>query len=227
MAVTGQQLEDAINPTLTVIDNWMRSRGLELSHQKSEARILSRRRAFIPPCLIPLRNEIRYLGVILDKRLTFAAHAITVATKAALSAAALSRLMPNIGGPAQRKRRLLASVVESQLLYAAPVWIPAIAEIAKTRAILIRPQSSAILRVIRSYPKEVRIFFMGLVFIFYSFHNAKFLEAEQSSLISFNVNYVVFKSALKHSSPFSLSFIKQSIYLYVKKINSKNLSFNC
>ncbi|KAL4131265.1 hypothetical protein QTP88_008602 [Uroleucon formosanum] len=41
MAVTGQQLKDAINPTLTAIDNWMRSRGLELSHQKNKAVILS------------------------------------------------------------------------------------------------------------------------------------------------------------------------------------------
>jgi len=95
MAVTGQQLEDAVNHTLTAIDDWMQSRGLELSHQKNEAVILSRRRAFIPPRLtisgrlIPLQNEIRYLGVILDKRLTFAAHADTVATKATRSAAAL------------------------------------------------------------------------------------------------------------------------------------------
>jgi len=156
-AVTGQQLEDAINPTLTAIDDWMQSRGLELAHQKSEAVVLSRRRAFVPPRLtvgghlIPLRNEIRYLGVILDKRLTFAAHASTVAAKATRSAAALSRLMPNIGGSAQWKRRLLASVVESQLLYAAPVWIPSVSEVARTRAILIRPQRTAALRVIRSY----------------------------------------------------------------------------
>lgn len=156
-AVTGQQLEDSINPTLTAIDVWMRSRGLGLAHQKSEAVVLSRRRAFVPPRLmvgghlIPLRNEIRYLGVILDKRLTFAAHASTVAAKAARSAAALSRLMPNIGGSAQWKRRLLASVVESQLLYAAPVWISSATRVARTRAILVRPQRTAALRVIRSY----------------------------------------------------------------------------
>ncbi|KAE9531508.1 hypothetical protein AGLY_010714 [Aphis glycines] len=155
--VSGQQLEDAINPTLTIIDDWMQSRGLELAHQKSEAVVLSGRRAFVPPCLtiggllIPLRNDIRYLGVTLDKRLTFAAHASTVAAKAARSAAALFRLMPNIGGSAQWKNRLLASVEESQLLYAAPVWIPSVTEVAKTRAILIRPQRTAALRVIRSY----------------------------------------------------------------------------
>jgi len=60
-----------LNPTLAAIDEWMRSRGLKLAHQKSEAIILSRRRVF----------------------------------------------MPNIGGPVQWKRRLLGTVVESQLLY--------------------------------------------------------------------------------------------------------------
>ncbi|KAL4143206.1 hypothetical protein QTP88_005564 [Uroleucon formosanum] len=59
--------------------------------------------------------------------------------------------MPNIGGPAQWKRRLLTSVVESQLLYAAPVWVPAIPEVTRTRAILICPLRSAALRVIRFY----------------------------------------------------------------------------
>lgn len=154
---TGALLEEAVNPTLVAIDGWMRSRGLELAHQKSEAIILSRRRAFVPPQLtvgghpIPLRDRLRYLGVILDKRLTFAAHVETVAGKAARSATALARLMPNVGGPVQWKRRLLNSVVESQLLYAAPVWIEAIAGVARTRTNLIRPQRTAALRTIRGY----------------------------------------------------------------------------
>lgn len=49
VARTGQLLEAAVNPVLQVIDDWMMSRGLKLAHQKSEAVILSRRRAFIPP----------------------------------------------------------------------------------------------------------------------------------------------------------------------------------
>jgi len=143
--VTGALLEEALNPTLAAIDEWMRSRGLKLAHQKSEAIILSRRRVFVTPQLtvgghpIPLRDSLRYLGVILDKRLAFAAHVNTVAGKAARSAAALARLMPNIGGPVQWKRRLLGMVVESQLLYATPVWIEAIADVSRTRASLIRP----------------------------------------------------------------------------------------
>lgn len=42
--------------------------------------------------------------------------------RAGKSAVTVVRLMPNIGGPSTAKRRLLASVAESRLLYAAPVW---------------------------------------------------------------------------------------------------------
>jgi len=51
--------------------------------------------------------------VILDKNLTFAPHVDTVMKKATRTAAALARLMPNINGLSQCKRRLLATVVES------------------------------------------------------------------------------------------------------------------
>jgi len=95
--------------------------------------------------------EYRYLGVILDRRLTFAAHINTVATKASRSAAALARIMPNINGPSQSKRRLLATVVESQLLYAAPVWCDTVAATVRTRGMLVRPQRAAALRVTREY----------------------------------------------------------------------------
>uniref|UniRef100_A0A2S2PN34 Retrovirus-related Pol polyprotein from type-1 retrotransposable element R1 2 n=1 Tax=Schizaphis graminum TaxID=13262 RepID=A0A2S2PN34_SCHGA len=153
-ALMGQLLEDLVNPTLQRIDDWMTNHGLELAHQKTEAVILSRRRAYVSPRLsigghpIVLFDRIRYLGVILDKKLTFAAHVDVVAKKAARTAAALARLMPNIGGPSQWKRKLLSSVVDSQLLYAAPVWI---SRVARTKANLIRPQRSSALRTIRAY----------------------------------------------------------------------------
>jgi len=156
-AVTGQLLEDLVNPVLRRIDDWMMRHGLELAHQKTEAVILSRRRAFVPPRLsigghpITLYGKIRYLGVILDKNQTFASHVETVAKKASRTAAALARLMPNIGGPTEWKRKLLATVVDSQLLYAAPVWIDRASAVARTRANLIRPQRAAALRTIRAY----------------------------------------------------------------------------
>ncbi|XP_050059699.1 uncharacterized protein LOC126550988 [Aphis gossypii] len=59
--------------------------------------------------------------------------------------------MPNINGPGQWKRRLLGSVVESQLLYAAPVWAASVCGTAKSIRNLRRPQRVAALRAIRAY----------------------------------------------------------------------------
>lgn len=116
-----------MNPVLEGIDDWMTSRGLQLAYQKTEAVILMKKSAYNPPRLIiggiaiTLSKNLRYLGVILDSRFFYVKHADVVAKKASNSAASLSRLMPNINGPNQWKRRLLATVVESQLLYATPL----------------------------------------------------------------------------------------------------------
>jgi hypothetical protein len=45
--------------------------------------------------------------------------------KAGKIASAISRLMPNVGGPKASSRKIMASVVNSIVLYAAPVWCQA------------------------------------------------------------------------------------------------------
>lgn len=49
-------------------------------------------------------------------------HVNMVAVKAQKSAAALSTLMPNKGGPCSSIRKVLGSVVRSVLLYADSIW---------------------------------------------------------------------------------------------------------
>lgn len=63
----------------------------------------------------------------------------------------MARLMPNVKWPCQWKRKLLASVVESQHLYASPTWSAKVASVDRTRTDLICPQRTAALRVIRAY----------------------------------------------------------------------------
>ncbi|KAL4105189.1 hypothetical protein QTP88_020461 [Uroleucon formosanum] len=70
--------------------------------------------------------------------------------KATKTTAALSRLMPNVGGPRPIKRKLLASVVHSQLLYAAPVWSSSLV-FQNHRKILLGPQRIMALRVASAY----------------------------------------------------------------------------
>jgi len=63
-----------------------------------------------------------YLGVTIDKSLLFKKHLSKAAAKAEKVGTQLARLMPNVGGPRENRRRLLSTVVHSVLLYGAPAW---------------------------------------------------------------------------------------------------------
>jgi len=66
--------------------------------------------------------SLRYLGVTVDAKMGFVQHAMISTARATESCRQLARIMPNVGEPRQRSRRLLASVATPRLLYAAPIW---------------------------------------------------------------------------------------------------------
>ena len=96
------------------------------------------------------KTSIKYLGVQLDRRLSFGEHLKIAAAKAIQCRANLTRLMPNINGPREAKRRLVASVVQSKLLYAAPVWANALQTHAIQRRLFLAQRSVA-LRIVSAY----------------------------------------------------------------------------
>lgn len=93
---------------------------------------------------------MHYLGIILDKCLTYGAHLRSAAEKARNVTARLAQLMPNIGGPRQVRRKLIMSVATSVALYEAPIWHEAMSK--KTDANLIdSAQRLALIRVTSAY----------------------------------------------------------------------------
>ena len=74
------------------------------------------------------KPSIRYLGVMIDARLNFKDQVEHASSKAAAVAGALSRLMPNVGGPKPRRRALLVAVVTSILTYGISIWASALQE---------------------------------------------------------------------------------------------------
>ncbi|KAG8222055.1 hypothetical protein J437_LFUL000499 [Ladona fulva] len=92
----------------------------------------------------------RYLGVVFDSKLTFWPQIKKSSDKAAATTVSLSRLMANVGGPKQCKRKLLMAMVESQLLYGAEIWASAL-NTAKYRKRITVVQRRGALRVACSY----------------------------------------------------------------------------
>jgi len=64
---------------------------------------------------------------------------------------ALSRLLPNIGGPSYRIRRLYTNVVTSIALYAAPVWAAKFRAAPYLQTLMHRAFRRMAQRVIRGY----------------------------------------------------------------------------
>ncbi|KAJ8928007.1 hypothetical protein NQ314_019473 [Rhamnusium bicolor] len=70
--------------------------------------------------------------------------------KAQVKMAALTWLLPNVGGPSGPKRAILCGVIQSVVLYGAPVWYQAI-NVLKYKKMLLGIQRKALLRIASGY----------------------------------------------------------------------------
>lgn len=136
----------------------IRRLGLNVAIEKTEAIVFyGRRKPKEMPVLdidgktIPVKNTLKYLGVVLDSKLKFENHFEYVENKALRIARMLGRIMPNLRGPIESKRRLYANVVHSVLLYGAPVWHEGLMASRKNQRRMNRVQRTIALRVIAAY----------------------------------------------------------------------------
>lgn len=150
-------IEIVANDCLGRINRWLRSNRLTLAATKTEAIIVTKRRSFVYPTLkvdghnITISKTLKYLGVVLDNGLSFQEHTNIVAQKALGTASKLARIMPNIKGPRQVTRKLMATVAYSQVLYAAPVLNNAVQKRKTLRRLLERVHRSITIRVTSAY----------------------------------------------------------------------------
>jgi len=123
-----EEIVEICNRTVRLIQRWLSSAGLQLAEHKTEAVLITGRKIIENITLeigvqqIVSQPYIRYLGVMIDCRLSYKTHLITSSKKASRVNAALSRIMPNTRGARMSSRVLLANVVNSIMMYGAPIW---------------------------------------------------------------------------------------------------------
>lgn len=100
---------------------------------------------------IRIVNRLKYLGIILDSRLTFAPYFQYVEDKVCRVMEALGRFMPNLRGPSESKRKLFYNALLSIVLYGAPVWHRELSACRSGKLCLRRVQRLIARRVICAY----------------------------------------------------------------------------
>ncbi|CAI6359082.1 unnamed protein product [Macrosiphum euphorbiae] len=116
-------LEERLEVALQEVMNWMNRNGLELAMEKTEAIMLTNRNKHNIMTVrcgqysFPSVKCVKYLGVQLDSRLHFSQHGEHAAARAAEACRQLIQILPNLRGPRQRTRKVLATVVSSIYLY--------------------------------------------------------------------------------------------------------------
>ena len=123
-----ESIQEKASIAAETIESHLNTRRLLLAREKTEAVILAGPRKLpnleIDVCgfKITPKKAMKYLGVWFGANGSFTKHVNEITTKARKTTMALSRIMPNIAGPNQESRKMLAAVARSQVLYASSVW---------------------------------------------------------------------------------------------------------
>lgn len=98
---------------------------------------------------IKSKRSLKNLEIIIDDKLNFTSHIEYIQDKIEKTTRALWRLLPNLRGPKETKRRLYAVIVS--IIYGAPAWADAVQRRGKTKSILTTIHRNVSQRIIAAY----------------------------------------------------------------------------
>lgn len=153
---TESMLQERTTYTIEMIADKVNNKQLLLATRKTEMVILYggyRLKIFE---IEPNRHKIvsgeaaKYLGVVFGHNMTFRKHVRKAVDKAEASVVALSRFMPNYGGPSAGKGRLYHAIMERMVGYGIPIWGDVIGY-SRYRKMLLDVQRKILIRTAMAY----------------------------------------------------------------------------
>lgn len=150
------EAQQKLNEVMLRTQAWLDKHGLSLATEKTEIIFLTNKHmpleVDIRACNTSLttKRAVKYLGLKLDCRLNFWAQIQHAATRASRIVGMLSKLMANVRGPTQSKRKLLMTTTNSVMLYGSEIWADALQKESR-RKILLAVQRTSALRVASAY----------------------------------------------------------------------------
>ena len=117
---------------LTMVHTWCEERGLAINPQKSELLVFTRRRSLkglripsIGGIPVMVKEEVKYLGVILDRQLRWQKHVEDRIGKAKIALWQCNRVVGRTWGFTPKATRwVYEAVIRPMIVYAAAVWWP-------------------------------------------------------------------------------------------------------
>lgn len=157
------EIEKEINETVAKIISWMKEHMLKIAAHKTEVVLLVSKRVFCREIAIKVdgveirsKKSVKYLGVHFEQNMRMGEHIKKAVEKTGRIAGNLARLMPNLNGPENEKRNILASVVYSSLMYGVQIW-GKVTQWKKYVTMLEQAQRKVMLRLARAYRTSATI----------------------------------------------------------------------
>ena len=156
VAKTVNILRHNVNTAVVRVIDHLKKIDLQIAPEKTEVVVLAGRRKLleidvqVEEEVVKSKKWVKYLGVVFDKNTKMVEHIKQVAARASAVASKLIRLMPNVGGPRSSKRRVIGGVINSIILYGAPIWCSAM-KIQKYRNMLLQLQRKMALWITSAY----------------------------------------------------------------------------
>lgn len=148
-----------MNEALAGVVRAIKSLDLKIAPQKSEALYFHDGSRGAPPVShivmdgtrVIVGQRMKYLGLIIDEKWSFETHFKQLAPRLEVVTNQCSRLMPNLGGPGGKARRLYAMAINSVAMYGSPAWAVEAGRSKRILAILRTALRRVAVRVVRGY----------------------------------------------------------------------------